>query len=495
MTAQVGDVYQLRYPNGYTSLTNWLFSPLRLQLFGWIPGMHLECLGVRSLHSQLLFMLSFPAAGVLAIVLLKWLQTRRFLPALPYVFWWTYFVHPSVSSKGFQVLGGCTCFTQHGLTDDNDTVATYMDMAFGGGDGSGSGGGNRGGDDADGDEAMPRPLCYLRADVSVACEADGTVPMPLRRVAWVMVLGFGLCVPLFHAALLVLWRRNRLPHAHAAAFGDALAFLRRDFHSSVYLWPLVEASRVLLLTGFAVFVPPAAVDSGSTVLRIFCGLVVALCALVLQAWCAPYKLAGDNYVAFVAATSLVFVFLSSLGLELNNSYGGETCDVINGTALSAILYAASLFVFPLTLAIWLLATRHRVSHSQLRELLLNGDEAADPADAMYTSVTRRFGDFSISASAVERALSEPLLSADELAVLQQVAHRQHETSASSRSVPHAPCAFSVPSLAPRSRLRTSSPRFTGTQWKRRSSCSVFRWMQRAECCPGLACRRQSCTRG
>ena len=43
VVAQLGDVYQIRYPDDYQSLTQRIFSPLRLNLLGWIPGA-LKCI-------------------------------------------------------------------------------------------------------------------------------------------------------------------------------------------------------------------------------------------------------------------------------------------------------------------------------------------------------------------------------------------------------------------------------------------------------------------
>ena len=110
VVAQIGDVYQLRYPSGYQSISSQLFSPLRLQIFGWIPGMHLSCLGLRSLFSELLLMTVAPAVVVLVALMACYCRRRSMLSVLPFVLRWTYLVHPSISSKGFQVLGGCECF-------------------------------------------------------------------------------------------------------------------------------------------------------------------------------------------------------------------------------------------------------------------------------------------------------------------------------------------------------------------------------------------------
>ena len=69
VVAQLGSVYQIRYPPGYESVTSTLFSPLVLNLFGWIPGLHLRCFGIRGLQQELLlkcmdFILNAPGRTV-----------------------------------------------------------------------------------------------------------------------------------------------------------------------------------------------------------------------------------------------------------------------------------------------------------------------------------------------------------------------------------------------------------------------------------------------
>ena len=65
IVAQIGDVYQVRYPDGYQSFTSRLFSPLRLQLLGWFPGLHWRCFGGTTLAVQLLAYCLMPLALVM----------------------------------------------------------------------------------------------------------------------------------------------------------------------------------------------------------------------------------------------------------------------------------------------------------------------------------------------------------------------------------------------------------------------------------------------
>ena len=74
-----------------------------------------------------------------------------------------------------------------------------------------------------------------------------------------------------------LWRSQRAA-GHWKPFGDGLSFLHEAFHTSAFLWPLMEAVRMLLLTGFLALVRPG------SMIQIFCGEVVAVSFLVLQVW-------------------------------------------------------------------------------------------------------------------------------------------------------------------------------------------------------------------
>ena len=64
--AQLGDVYRIRYPPGYATLSSLLLSLLRLRP-DWFPGLDLQCFGIRGLPSQLwLYILLPPSLVVLA---------------------------------------------------------------------------------------------------------------------------------------------------------------------------------------------------------------------------------------------------------------------------------------------------------------------------------------------------------------------------------------------------------------------------------------------
>ena len=130
VVAQLGSVYQIRYPPGYESVTSTLFSPLVLNLFGWIPGLHLRCFGITNLQQELLLYTLLPLTIVCVTLGTSWALRRSLLPVLPAVLRCTYILYPAVSSKAFQTLAVCDCFDR---IDDEP------------------------------------PLCYLRTDYSVVC--------------------------------------------------------------------------------------------------------------------------------------------------------------------------------------------------------------------------------------------------------------------------------------------------------------------------------------
>ena len=162
VVAQLQDVYQIRYPPGYQSIALRLFSPLRLQFFGWIPGLHRRCFGIETLDGELLLYTLLPLGVVCTALTASWVRRRSFLPVLPFVLRFTYLLYTAVSSKGFQTLAQCDCFDQiDGL----------------------------------------QPACFLRTDYSVVC--PGTHGRTLDLLAGsAAVIVYGVGVPLLYAALL-----------------------------------------------------------------------------------------------------------------------------------------------------------------------------------------------------------------------------------------------------------------------------------------------------
>ena len=327
VVAQIGDVYRIRYPEGYLSLTSRLFAPLQLQLFGWIPGLHLRCFGAGTLQAQLLVFSLLPLGIVLLAVGVAKARCGTMVPALPFVLRCTFLFYPAVSSKGFQTLGACECFEQVDGTPD---------------------------------------ICFLPADYSVRCEGSHA-PAGLLALGTLAVALFGVGVPLLYASLLYACR-DAIRREAKTPLSSALDFLHGSLRPSTLWWPLVEAARALLLTGFLALVTPG------QLFQLLCGQLVAIAFLVLQLWCAPYRTASNNLFAMVVNVSLVLDFVSSLGVQMKAEYG----DPINPTLLSIALYAASFAIFPITLFSLLVALAHSpvVPPPQMRTALLDSDEAA-----------------------------------------------------------------------------------------------------------------------
>jgi hypothetical protein len=373
VVAQLGDVYQIQYPDGYQSLTQRIFSPLRLNLLGWIPGLHLRCLGITSLEEELLVYSLVPFAIVLVGCGVSWGRYRSVVPALPFIMRLTYLFYPAVSSKGFQTLGECRCFEQV--------------------DGS--------------------PLrCFLPVDYS-ECSGEHAQP-DLLVLGSLAVALYGIGVPLLYAGLLFSCRAA-IRREEETPLSTALAFLHSSLHPWALYWPLVDAARAILLTGFLALVYPG------ELFQLLCGLVCAVTFLVLQIWAAPYRTASNNFLAMMVNFSIVLNFVSSLGVQVNANYVairsmGLPADMY-APLLSVVLYVSAFAVFPLTLVSLLLALRQRITPSQLRAYLLDEDDGS--LDEQPLPLVARFGEFSINATDVGRALNQPLLSDAERRLLHE----------------------------------------------------------------------------
>mmetsp|Transcript_76621 Transcript_76621/g.151867 ORF Transcript_76621/g.151867 Transcript_76621/m.151867 type:complete len:1162 (-) Transcript_76621:155-3640(-) len=370
--AQIGDVYQVRYPQSYDSVSHRVFAPFRLQLFGWFPGLHMRCLGISTLNDELAFYLVTPITLSLLAVTISWLRYHSLIPALPFILRLAYLLYPSISSKGFQALGDCDCFQQ-------------IDGA---------------------------QLCFLPADYLVQCDHSGRAkahaPTQLLFVGSLAIAIFGVGVPLLYAGLLCSCR-NAIRLKASTPLRDALMFLHGPLHPWALFWPLVEAVHALLLTGFLALVTPG------HLFQLLCGLLVAIAFLVLQIWTAPYRTASNNFLAMALGLSIVLHFVSSVGVQVNSLYGGDIAQWI----LSIVLWASAFAIFLLTFLTFLTALRQSVTPAQLSTYLLN-EEPSDGAVDTALPLNARFGELSINATDVHRALHAPLVTLQEVETLRSI---------------------------------------------------------------------------
>jgi hypothetical protein len=309
LIAQFGDVYQIRYPADYQSASSTALAPLRGNLFSWVPGLHLQCFGVRTIESVLALYVAFPLGVALLAAAATYARHRTVLPALPFLLRWTYLLYPAVSSKGFQVLGRCDCFSKLDNTTD----------------------------------------CFLPADYSHVCPTEYAEP-GLRARAYLAVALYGIGVPLSYA-LLLHSARHAIRGDAETPLAKALFFLHKAFRADSLWWPLVEAWRVLLLTGVLALVQPG------SLLQLFCAVIVAVSYNVLHIWTTPYKQPGNNFLAMGASTALIFNLLSSLGVQFNAKNEGG--DAIDPRLLSIVLFAAGSSILGITLVVFLAALRKR----------------------------------------------------------------------------------------------------------------------------------------
>lgn len=356
ITAQIGDVYQVLYPPDYQSLTHRIFSPLRLDLFGWISGLHLRCLGIDSLQAKLLVYSLLPLGLCVAASTIAWVRCHSLVPALGFVLSVAYLFYPPVASLGFQTLGECDCFEQV----DNEP-----------------------------------PICFLPADYSVQCSGDHA-PGDLLSLGVLAILIYGIGVPVLYFCLLFSCR-NAIRSETKTPLSDALSFLHTSLHPWALFWPIVEALRTILLTGFLALVVPG------HIFQLLCGLLVAFAFAILQVWCAPYRTASNNFLAMAIDVSLVLDFISSIGVQANAKYNGD----IDGTLLSIALYAAAFVVFPITFLSLLLALDHQA-------YLKHEEDASDSvAEAPQPLMISSADNVSINVAAEQRELDAPL-AADEI---------------------------------------------------------------------------------
>ena len=212
-------------PDEVHAFLNAISPAINLHISGL--GLPLQCLGLHSFSSLLIFTMTFPVvvcgAVVLAFTLFSVVRARRedpaaelraaleagLLQALPSVLAIGFLVFPIVSSLAFQGLELCDSWR-----------------------------------DAAGEETYS----FLKADYEVDCN-DPSVFYPIRTLAIVAIGLYPVGIP---AIYLVLLRRVRetIMLRRSTRVSEALGFLHRDFEPVHYYWEVVELLRKLLLVGF-----------------------------------------------------------------------------------------------------------------------------------------------------------------------------------------------------------------------------------------------------
>ena len=268
----------------------------------------------------------------------------------------TYVVFPIVSTKGFQALAQCDTF--HNIDGTN--------------------------------------MSLLPSDWHVVCP----IGWDLWLLAVLAILLYGAGVPLTYALLLFRCRHEILDGKHGV-LSRALTFLHAALHPSSLWWPLIEAARALLLTGFlALFLP-------GSITQLMFGLITACSFLVLQIWCAPYMETSNNFLAMAACTGLVLAFVTSLGVQVNSK---TDVEYVNHTLLLIGLYVAAFAVLAITLLSFLASRSLRIAHARLREVLLD------------------FAGTELRVTDVIKALNEPLLTTGEVETLRSVSLSAAQTA-------------------------------------------------------------------
>ena len=361
--AQLGDVYRIRYPPNYQSVSRTLFSVLRPDFLSIIPGLHLSCLGFGGIVNKLAVYICFPLLVSLLACGASLLRSRSVRPVLPFLLFWAYFVFPSVSSHGFQAVARCDCFN---ITDGSGTTDT--------------------------------PQCYLPADYSYTCPTEHA-GHGVIALGFIAIVVYGLGVPVLYARLLYTARADiRSAEPPPDSLAPALSFLHGAFVPDAFWWPLVDTSRTLLLTGVLALIQPG------ELIQIFSGVAVAICYAMLQVWSAPFRMPGNNLLSLVANLALVLNLLSSLGIQFNSEYDA---NAINPFLLTVILFAAGSTVLLATLLTLCAALSRRLTPEQLRQYLL--DEAGADAEGLspqsVAPLVARFGEYTVNADQLTQAIT------------------------------------------------------------------------------------------
>ena len=362
--AQLGDVYQIRHPPKYQSISKTLFAPLRQDFLSWIPGLHLGCFGVSGIIAKLAFYICFPMAVGLLACGASLLASRSVRPVLPFLLFWTYFVFPSVSSQGFQAIAQCDCFD---ITNGHGTTDTL--------------------------------LCYLPADYSYTCPTKhaGHDVIALGVTA---IIFYGIGVPVVYARLLYMARADiRSTEPPPSSLAPSLSFLHGALLPDALWWPLVDTSRTLLLTGVLALIEPG------ELIQIFCGVTVAVCYLALQIWISPFRMPGNNLLSLGTNLALVLNLLSSLGVQFNAKYNA---DAIHPYLLTVILFLAGSAVLLATLLTLCAALSRRLTPEQLRQYLLAEVGTEGCSSQSVAPLVARFGEYTLSADQLAQAISAPV---------------------------------------------------------------------------------------
>jgi len=253
VVTEIPKVYMVSLPPWFTTTSN------RASFVNLNPiaiGLHLQCWGLSSFFSQLLFLAMAPIFLAMALVAKEWCSgdVRK---ALPFVIKLTFIVFPSVSSQAF---------------------LTFLCQSF---------------EDAKGEAS------FMRADFSVTCTIDGVKTSEYQRIkalATAVIVIYPVGIPILYAFLLYISRRG-------SPLGRALSFLTDDYDPSLYWWELIEKARKLLLVGFAALVAPGSVS------QLLAGTLVQISFTIVAVYAQPYAEPSNSFFSLGAQTCLIFVFL------------------------------------------------------------------------------------------------------------------------------------------------------------------------------------------
>ena len=318
IVTQIDRVYALEFPAAFYNFVRALgVVNLGPDALPGLSGLQ------RCLYGQLERRLLTTALVPLGIAALPFVAKiwRRELVVLPYVLGWIFLLLPSISSLGFRALAPCECFE-------------YVD-------------GGR--------------ACFLREDYEVECESGGVMGAPPRvlAAAWTAVGVWAIGVPLLLGAF--VWSGQ-------LASGDT-----GGYRPQLQWWGGVVVLQKLTLCGFLALFRPG------TRSQLLVAVMIALAIFAMQLFVQPYRARSDNFFAHGTSLSLIFIFLSSVGLQSTAAF--ESSASLRGESLGSEelkLELATLFGFTILVLVGLSAVFVWELH-QAREVLVLRSTGQPPA--------------------------------------------------------------------------------------------------------------------
>jgi len=207
---------------------------------------------------------------------------------------------------------------------------------------------------------------WLKADVAIQCstpEHDG-----VKRLAWLAILLYPIGLFVLYGALLFA-ARHAIQTNRPTVLSRAIAFLYREYETSLFWWELVEMLRRLVLVGVMVL-------AQGSMMQLIVGSLLAASFLLFQVQAAPYVEMADDFLASASSFGLVAMFICATAFknialtdlrDVQDKMSTEQKElyVISSVGLSSIMLGSVLGA--LVLSIVLFVVRFITESARLRQ--------------------------------------------------------------------------------------------------------------------------------